>query len=107
MDTIPPVVADAYDLLETDLYRHIDEAECVAGIRHPWTDQDCDTASKLITDLVLVIRGLLFAHQLQPSGHCPTCASPWPCSVITVIHGLLKDPERQFVALVNRDHDAE
>jgi hypothetical protein len=106
LDTIPPVVADAYDLLQTDLYRHLDEAEYVAGAGHPWTDQDHDTACTLIFDLVRVIRGLLRPHQIQLSGHCPTCASPWPWLVVTEIHSLLKDPDRQFVALVDRARDA-
>jgi len=106
MDTISPAVADAYDMLQTDLYFHLDEAECVAGIGHPWSDQDLDTACKLIIDLVFVVRGLLRQHQLQPSGDCPICASLWPCPVVTEIHSLLKDPDRQFVALVDRARDA-
>ncbi|MGH3685440.1 MAG: hypothetical protein ACRDRU_28175 [Pseudonocardiaceae bacterium] len=45
---------------------------------------------------------MLVAHEIQPSGGCQTCALPWPCPVVTVIHGLLKDPARQFVALLTR-----
>jgi len=44
---------------------------------------------------------------VQPSGNCRICASPWPCPVVTAIHGLLKDPQHQFVALANRVHNAE
>ena len=102
MDTISPAVADAYDLLRTDLYHHPDEAESLEHTCGEWTDEDMDTARKLIPDLVFVIRGLLLEHQMKPSGDCRLCASPWPCPVVTAIHGLLKDPERQFVALANR-----
>ncbi len=76
MDPISPAVADAYDLLQTDLYGHLDEAESLASTCEEWTDQDADTARKLIPDLVLVIRGLLLEHQVQPSGGCRICASP-------------------------------
>jgi hypothetical protein len=107
MGTISPAVADAYDLLQVDLYRHLDEAESLASTCQEWTDEDTDTARKLISDLVLVLRGLLIEHQVQPSGDCRICAPPWPCPVVTAIHGLLKDPERQFVTLVNRALDAE
>ncbi len=107
MDTIPPAVADAYDLLQVDLYRHLDEAESLASTCQEWADQDLDTMRKLVFDLVLVVRRLLSEHQVQPSGDCRICAPPWPCPVVTAIHGLLKDPERQFVALVNRALDAE
>jgi hypothetical protein len=106
MGTISPAVADAFDLLQMDLYGHLDEAESLASTCQEWTDQDADTARKLISDLVLVIRGLLLEHQVQPSGNCRICTSPWPCPVVTAIHGLLKDPQHQFVALVNRVHDA-
>jgi len=56
----------------------------------------------LIPDLVAVIRGLLLEHGVQASGDCRTCTSVWPCPVVTTIHGLVKDPERQFVSLVLR-----
>ncbi len=107
MDTISPAVADAYHLLQTDLFRHLDEAEYVADTGYPWTDQDLDATRKLVFDLVFVVRGLLSRHQIQPSGGCPICASSWPCSVITAIHGLLNDPKRQFVPLVDRARHTE
>lgn len=39
---------------------------------------------------------------MAESGGCRTCPSAWPCPVVTTIHGLVKDPQRQFVALVTR-----
>ena len=107
MDPIAPAVSDAYDLLQTDLRGHLDEAESLATTCQEWTDQDADTARELIPDLVLVIRGLLLEHQLRPNGGCRICSAPWPCPVVTSIHALLKAPEHQFVALANRAHNAE
>jgi hypothetical protein len=106
MDTISPVVADAFRLLLMDLYGHLDEAEFLAEKGGEWSDQDSETARKLIPDLVIVIRGLLAEHDAQASGHCRICTSAaWPCPVVTTIHGLVKDPHRQFVSLVHRAND--
>lgn len=68
--------------------------------------KDIDTARALIPDLVIVIRGLLADHQARPDGECRTCTIAWPCPVVTLIHGLIKDPDSQFVALLRRVHDA-
>jgi hypothetical protein len=107
MDTISPVVVDAFHLLCSDLYEHLDKAESLANKAKGWYREDADTARKLIPDLVLVIRGLLYEHRVTPGGDCRTCSSAWPCPVVTTIHGLVKDPDREFVALVNRAHDDE
>ena len=79
MDTISPVVADAFRLLHRDLYGHLDEAEFLALKCREWSQQDADTARTLIPDLVVVIRGILFEHEAQPSGDCRICPSAWPC----------------------------
>lgn len=102
MDALAPAVADAFGLLLMNLYQHLDDAEFLALTCEKWTAEDADAARKLIPDLVIVIRGLLYDHQVQPSGDCRTCASAWPCPVVTLIHGLVKDPHRQYVALVHR-----
>lgn len=102
MDPISPALADAFGLLRTDLYWHLDEAESLASQAADWSDEDIDTARKLIPDLVIVIRGLVMEHQAQPSGDCRICPSTWPCPVVTSIHALVKDPEREFVALARR-----
>ncbi|HSL09602.1 MAG TPA: hypothetical protein VK887_16735 [Pseudonocardiaceae bacterium] len=106
MGTPTPAVADAFGLLQMDLYHHLDEAEFLALKFQEWTEEDADAARKLIPDLVIVIRGLLLDHQVRPSGNCRTCTSVWPCPVVTLIHGLVKDPQRQYVALARRVHDA-
>ena len=105
MDTISPVLADAFHLLCTDLYDHLGEAEFLASKAREWCCEDIDSARKLIPDLVVVIRGLLLEHQAQPSGDCRICPSAWPCPVVTTIHALVKDPDREFVALVRRAND--
>jgi len=107
MSTLSPIVADAFSLLRMNLNQHLDEAELLACKGYEWTEEDRDTARRLIPDLVLVIRGLLLDHQARPDDTCRTCTSAWPCPVVTVIHGLLKDPQRQFVALVLRANEGE
>ncbi len=105
MDPISPLLADAFDLVRTDLYNHLSEAESLALDYREWTPQDADSARKLIPDLVVVIRGLVIEHQARPGGGCRICASAWPCPVMTTIHALVKDPDREFVALVLRARD--
>lgn len=106
MNTLSPLLADAFGLLQTDLYRHLDDVDFLACKFAAWTDEDIDTARKLLPDLVLVIRGLLVEHQIQAAADCRICGSAWPCPVVTEIHGLLKDPKGQFVALVTRMNEA-
>ncbi len=107
MGTLTPAVADAFGLLQMDLRRHLDEAECLALTCEEWTEEDVDTARTLIPDLVIVIRGLLLDHQMRPGGDCRICTSPWPCPVVALIHGLIKDPHDQYVELAYRVHDAQ
>ena len=89
------------------LGQHLDGAASLALKYEEWKQDDIDIARKLIPDLVLVLRGLLFDHQIRPSGDCRTCASAWPCPVVTLMHSLLKDPNNQFVALARRVHEEE
>ncbi len=105
MSTLTPVFADAFRLLREDLCEHLEEAGSLANQDHDWSTADSDTARELINDLLLVIRGLMVEHRLQTNGDCRTCTSVWPCPVITSIHAFVKDPERQFVALVSRARD--
>ncbi|MCA1671745.1 MAG: hypothetical protein LC799_05925 [Actinobacteria bacterium] len=102
MSTLSPALADAFALLGDDLYGHLDEAEALASQVAEWSDDDTVRAHELIDDLVRLIRGLLIEHQLQPSNDCRICTSAWPCPVVTTIHAVVKDPQRQFVALVRR-----
>ena len=61
----------------------------------------------LIPDLVVVIRGLLIEHEGTSVGDCRTCHAAWPCPVVTTIYALVKDPDREFVAILNRMIDEE
>jgi hypothetical protein len=62
-------------------------------------------SATLSADLVLTLRGLLAEHRLQPSGDCQICTSVWPCPVVITIHAIVKDPERQFVAILRARSD--
>ncbi len=107
MDTLSPAVADAFRLLQSDLYHHLDEAEFLASQCGEWSEQDAEMARELIPDLVVVIRGVLGEHGPQPDGDCRPCTSRWPCPVVTTIHALLKDPEYHFTLLVRRATEAD
>ena len=105
MDTISPVHADAFRLLLTDLHDHLCEAEHLASMAEEWSDDDTDSVRRLIPDLLVMIRGLLIEHKATPHGNCRTCPSPWPCPVVTTIHALVKDPDREFGAILRRAND--
>ena len=107
MSTLSPALADAGHMLHEDLYDHLHEAEYLAEQDGEWSTDDGETARELIGDLALAIRRLLVEHKLQPSADCQICTSAWPCPVVTTIHAVLKDPQRQFVALVRRARDDE
>jgi hypothetical protein len=107
VSTLSPALADAGHLLHEDLYDHLHEAEYLAEQDGEWSTDDGETARELIGDLALAIRRLLGEHKLQPSADRQICTSAWPCPVVTTIHAVLKDPQRQFVALVRRARDDE
>ena len=107
MGTMSPAVADAFTLLQADLYGHLDEAEFLATKYAEWSEQDMAVARGLIPALVLLTRGLLDNHEVQPSGDCRICVSPWPCREVTLIHAFLKDPKGQFVELVRRANSSD
>ncbi|MGH3800377.1 MAG: hypothetical protein ACRDTD_09650 [Pseudonocardiaceae bacterium] len=105
MSALSAVLADALALLRDDICTHLDEAESLAIQDAEWSTDDMERARGLIGDLVLGIRGLMIEHKLQNGGDCRICTSAWPCPVVTTIHGFVKDPERQFVALVRQARD--
>ncbi len=105
MDTISPVHADAFRLLLTDLHEHLCEAEDLASMVEEWSDEDMDSIRRLIPDLVVAIRGLLIEHKVTPHGNCRTCPSAWPCPVVTTLHAMVKDPDREFAAILRRAKD--
>ena len=107
MSADSPLLATALGLLNHDLLVHLDEAEALAMQTGEWSDEDRDAARKLIDALVLMIRGLVVEHELQPGNGCRICGCAWPCPVIGTIHRFLKDPEGEFVALVHRARDTD
>ena len=105
MSTLAPVFADAFRLLREDLCHHLEEADSLTNQDDDWSAEDSETASELINDLLLVVRGLMIEHKLQTDGDCRICTCAWPCPVIMSIHAFVKDPERQFVTLARRARD--
>lgn len=102
MGPISPAVADAFRLLRADLYHHLDQAEFLVGGWDGWSDWEVNTIRELVGDLVLIIRQLLREHEVQDTGDCRICASVWPCQVVTTVHTLVTDPERQLAGLTHR-----
>ncbi|MGB6161420.1 MAG: hypothetical protein WCF33_06260 [Pseudonocardiaceae bacterium] len=103
MTTPSPALADALGLLSDDLYVHLEEAESLATQTAEWSADDGERARQLIDDLVVVLRGLLVEHERRDaSSACRTCGVAWPCPVVTTIHAVVKDPQRQFFALLQR-----
>lgn len=108
METITPALADAFLLLRQDLYAYLEEAEYLVDSLVEGADESVESACRLIPDLTTVIRGVLVEHTPDEStGQCPTCAQVWPCSSVRTIHALVKDPEREFINLVERVHERE
>jgi hypothetical protein len=105
MSTLSAAQADAFALLREDICAHLDAADVLAIQDDDWSAEDMAHARKLIGDLVLGIRGLMIEHELQSGGECRPFKSAWPCPVLTTIHGFVKDPEGQFVALAKRAWD--
>jgi hypothetical protein len=102
MDTISPAVADAHRLLRQDLCDYLDEAEYLSTKLTTWTEADARSARDLIPDLTMIVRGVLLDHKESADGVCPGCNSAWPCSSVSTVHGLIKDPAREFVKIAQR-----
>jgi hypothetical protein len=105
VSTSSPALTDALGLLAYDLQVHLAEAESLAMQCAEWSAEDINAARELIGDLILMMRGLLIEHERQADGDCRLCTSAWPCPVVTTIHEFVKDPDRQFVTLVQRVRD--
>lgn len=102
MVTISTALTHAFRLLRNDLYVHIDEAEQLAMMDADWSDDDTESARKLILDLIEVIRTTIAQHEENNRGGCRFCRSPrWPCPTVESVHSVLRSPEREFVRLVN------
>jgi hypothetical protein len=103
MQDLPPAVRDAYGLLRRDLLGYLDDAENLALKLGSWSEAEKKSVRKLIPDLTTVIRGMLAVHQAASNGDCTGCLgrpTPWPCDNVQTIHALLKDPDREFIKLM-------
>ena len=78
MDTVSPVLADAFHLLLRDHYEHLCEAEDLASKTGEWSGEDIDSVRRLIPDLLVMIRGLLIEHEVTSSGTAGPARRPGP-----------------------------
>lgn len=102
MDAITPALADAFRLLRQDIYGYLDEAEFLATKLTEWTPDDARSARRLVPDLVTIVRGILLDHKETAAGTCATCETGWPCSTVNTIHGLVTNPDREFLKIARR-----
>jgi hypothetical protein len=102
MNTLSPVVSDAFKLLRQDLYLHLDNAEFLAAGYDIWSETEIESARALIQDLVTVLRGVVALHDTPYGARCKVCDGTWPCQAFETIHKLLKDPDKQFVKILNQ-----
>jgi hypothetical protein len=102
MKKLSPVVSDAIRLLQQDLYRHLDEAEFLASKFDRWSEEDTGSARQLIQDLITVVRGVVALHDTPIGTRCRTCDMAWPCQALETLHRLVKDPDKEFVKILNR-----
>ncbi|MQA08464.1 MAG: hypothetical protein GEU98_07910 [Pseudonocardiaceae bacterium] len=84
-----------------DLVRHLEEAEFLALKTEAWGHDDVVIARELIPDLVKVIHSVLMQHEGTWRGNCRFCLKPAPCPTVQSIHHIVKDPQRQFVKLLD------
>jgi hypothetical protein len=99
MEPISPVVAEAYELLQDEIYRYLDDVVYLSGFR-TWTNDERELVRRSIVDMSYVIRGLVVAHESSNVGNCKKCDTAWPCPVTESIHRLIKDPERVFYEIL-------
>lgn len=104
MESDPTPKHAAAQLLQQDLYQHLDEAEYVAGMHFPWTEDQTEIARRLIPDLTVVIRGMLAQHRITETEECE-CGVAWPCAHLATIHRLVKKPGSEFVAIITRRNE--
>ncbi len=102
MDTVTPALADAFRLLRRDICGYLDEAEFLSTKLDRWTPEDALSARRLVPDLVAIVRGILLDHKETATGTCGRCTLPWPCSTVSTIHGLVKNPDHEFVKIAQR-----
>jgi hypothetical protein len=102
MKKLSPVIDDAIRLLLQDLYRHLDEAEFLSSKYIEWSEEDIDLARRLIQDLITVVRGVVTLHDTPNGSVCRTCDMTWPCQAMETLHRLLKDPDKEFVKILNQ-----
>jgi hypothetical protein len=100
VDNDVALLAEAYQLAQQDLYTHLLAAEYLAD--DDWTDELTELVRELLPELAMIIRTVLAAHRTTERGECLTCERPWPCQLVSTVHGLVKHPDHHFVQVVDR-----
>jgi hypothetical protein len=103
VDTLSPALADAYQLLRQDIYGYLDEADELSLRDRQWGAEEEKSARDLISNLTLLVRAVLADHRESTVGVCRNCNSRWPCLTVRSIHGLVKDPEGEFIKIARRN----
>jgi hypothetical protein len=102
MKKLSPVLSSAFHLLRQDMYLHLDTAELLATGHDRWSEEDQQSARKVIEDLVTVIRGVVALHDTPDGVRCRTCDMEWPCAALETLHRLIKEPDREFTKILHR-----
>jgi hypothetical protein len=102
MDEMTPALAEAFRLLRQDIYGYLDEAEFLSTKLTEWTEEDAESARRLVPDLVTIVRGILADHKETAAATCPRCNTRWPCSTVNTIHALVKNPDHEFLKIIQR-----
>ncbi|MGH3620641.1 MAG: hypothetical protein ACRDQ5_02475 [Sciscionella sp.] len=105
MNTIPSVLSDAYRHAHQELFEYVENAEDYGEDNNDWSDEQIDTARDLIGELAMILRRTFAPHKADNRGSCTTCATPWPCPIIRVVHELVTNPDTQIyqITLAERD----
>lgn len=105
METISPALADAFALLRQDIHGYLENAEELADRLSESPPAPLESLCDLVSDLTVIVRGVMMDHRATATGTCPTCNTAWPCSAVRTIHRLVKDPGGEFVRLAQRRAD--
>jgi hypothetical protein len=106
MQTISPVAVRAFRAYGVKILGYLDETEYLAHF-DAWNEKDIAALREAVRHLVLIIRGMVVAHESDDGGDCRLCETPWPCWVTEYVHGLVRDPDNAFDAILEQVNKKE
>jgi hypothetical protein len=101
METISPVVIEAYKRQTISINRYFDDTEYLADLDN-WSEDEVDSLRKVIGEMSLIIRGMLIGHESAETGRCRLCDIPWPCTITEQVYASVKDPEKVFYTILKQ-----